>query len=306
METHGRTTSATRVVVVSQDPSDAALVQATLDLGAEQRFDVQACAYISDVSRLRQQRGFLTALVRLDPERKDHDGDQALLELRASVPDVPVVALLPSSSAQAAQRALRSGAHEMIPVEQVNFRALERKLRFAAERSAAERQLSGRAYRDSATGLMRRSAFVDRLQQAISRAERRKQSCAVVVVEFPELDQALDELGRNPTLDILRSQAELLLQTLRDVDSVGRIRDDCFAILLEDLEAAVDASGAATRVRRSLRTMAGSDHRKVLTTRLGLTSFPGMHTDAEGMLSAALRAASSDDIQTQLDHEQRS
>ena len=124
------------------------------------------------------------------------------------------------------------------------------------DRKAAEQRLQHDALHDALTGLPNRVLFVDRLDQAIRRAQRSEEhACAAVL--FLDLDRfkvVNDSLGHHIGDRLLLAVAQRLEGALRPTDTVARLGGDEFTVLLTDV---VDARGAilvAERVQHALRT----------------------------------------------------
>jgi diguanylate cyclase (GGDEF)-like protein/PAS domain S-box-containing protein len=122
------------------------------------------------------------------------------------------------------------------------------------DRKLAEERLQQDAMHDSLTGLPNRVLFIDRLDQAIRRAQRRRTgACAAVL--FLDLDRfkvVNDSLGHLAGDQLLVAVGRRLEDTLRPTDTVARLGGDEFTLLLSDVSGADEAIAVAERVRRSL------------------------------------------------------
>jgi diguanylate cyclase (GGDEF)-like protein/PAS domain S-box-containing protein len=122
-------------------------------------------------------------------------------------------------------------------------------------RKAAEARLQHDALHDSLTGLPNRVLFLDRLDQAIRRAQRQEeQACgAVLFLDLDRFKVVNDSLGHHVGDRLLIAVARRLEGALRPTDTVARLGGDEFTILLADV---VDTRGAiqvADRVHNALR-----------------------------------------------------
>lgn len=140
------------------------------------------------------------------------------------------------------------------------------------ERKYAEDQLTHNAFHDSLTGLPNRVLFMDRLQHAIQRSKRRKESWfAVLFLDLDRFKTVNDSLGHVLGDQLLIAAARRLQTCLRTSDTIARFGGDEFVILLEDLESSEDATRVAERILHEMTapfTLAG--HQMVITTSIGV------------------------------------
>ena len=99
-----------------------------------------------------------------------------------------------------------------------------------------EINLKHKAEHDPLTGLINRSIFEDRVEQAILLAKRQKSSLALLFVDLDEFKQINDLYGHDCGDLILRSTASRLLSCIRDMDSCARYGGDEFVLLLQDIK----------------------------------------------------------------------
>jgi diguanylate cyclase (GGDEF)-like protein/PAS domain S-box-containing protein len=106
--------------------------------------------------------------------------------------------------------------------------------RDVTDQKRLERELAHRALHDPLTGLANRALFIDRLGQALARAQR---TGAKVGVAFLDLDQFKiinDGLGHTAADTILVAVARRLQSAVRDGDTVARFGGDEFMVVWED------------------------------------------------------------------------
>src|SRR5919109_2722422 len=118
------------------------------------------------------------------------------------------------------------------------------------DRKHAEQRLQHDALHDALTGLPNRVLFLDRLDQAIRRAQRAHPDAAAAVL-FLDLDRfklVNDSLGHHVGDQLLIAVARRLESALRPGDTVARLGGDEFTILLDDVSDAREATLIAERV----------------------------------------------------------
>ncbi|MGH2872351.1 MAG: putative bifunctional diguanylate cyclase/phosphodiesterase, partial [Solirubrobacteraceae bacterium] len=121
------------------------------------------------------------------------------------------------------------------------------------ERRAAERQLAHDAFHDHLTGLPNRALLMDRLEQALQRAERDTGiGCAVLFVDVDRFKVVNDGLGHAVGDQLLVALAGRFQNSLVPGDTVGRIGGDEFAFVLDSVKTESDALRAVARVHRAM------------------------------------------------------
>lgn len=139
------------------------------------------------------------------------------------------------------------------------------------EQRALEEQLEHQAFHDSLTGLPNRALFMDRLEHALARAERREDSVAVLFLDLDNFKVINDSLGHEAGDQLLMEVSERLLYCLRPEDTVARLGGDEFTILVEDISEARGAIQIADRITEVLQLPFKIKDREVfVTTSLGI------------------------------------
>jgi diguanylate cyclase (GGDEF)-like protein/PAS domain S-box-containing protein len=133
------------------------------------------------------------------------------------------------------------------------------------DRKLAEQRLQHDAMHDALTGLPNRVLFLDRLDQAIRRAQRATPPAAAAVL-FLDLDRfklVNDSLGHRAGDQLLIAVAKRLESTVRPPDTVARIGGDEFTVLLDGVSDAHEATLVAERVHQTLRAPFRIDEREL-------------------------------------------
>lgn len=162
------------------------------------------------------------------------------------------------------------------------------RLHHMAERNRAEEELVRQALHDPLTGLANRTLFMDRLNLALARSDRRPGSLAVLFLDLDRFKLINDSLGHGVGDQVLRTMAERLQAVLRSADTASRFGGDEFLILCEDLASEEEATRVAHRVARAVAQPIAMDQGEVVvTTSIGI-ALPRFSADrAEDLVSMA-------------------
>jgi len=149
-----------------------------------------------------------------------------------------------------------------------------------SERKALEDRLHHQAFYDALTELPNRRHFMDRLQQAILRAQRSQQPGAVLYMDMDGFKQINDTFGHEAGDLVLKQFALRLQESVRKIDSVARLGGDEFTIILEGLtDPSADAQAIAHKVIENISRPVQIAQQSVnMSTSIGITVF-GMAPD---------------------------
>lgn len=104
------------------------------------------------------------------------------------------------------------------------------------------------ALHDSLTGLPNRALFLDRGQQALSRATRNSLQIGVIFIDLDLFKRINDTWGHAVGDEVLRRAGERMRDAMRDCDTVARLGGDEFVVLLTDVKGVVSCIVAAERL----------------------------------------------------------
>ncbi|MCW8839499.1 MAG: diguanylate cyclase [Gammaproteobacteria bacterium] len=168
-----------------------------------------------------------------------------------------------------------------------------RALSVGLEKEVTERtaQLWEIAHHDHLTGLPNRGLFLDRLNQAISFAQRRGGAFAVALIDLDNFKQVNDTYGHAAGDQLLVEVANRFRRAIRKSDTVARYAGDEFVGIFPDVGTPDEARVTLKKLRECFATpFTLDDTTWHLTMSIGLAFYPHDAMDADGLLQAADKA----------------
>ncbi len=135
---------------------------------------------------------------------------------------------------------------------------------------AANKRLDELARTDSLTGLANRREFMSRLEEEVQRGQRNGHALCVAVMDLDHFKRYNDNHGHIEGDLALKTVADTLRETCRDMDLVARHGGEEFALLLPETSAE-DGLQAAERIRQNVAVIDSLKRR--ISVSLGVKAF---------------------------------
>lgn len=159
-------------------------------------------------------------------------------------------------------------------------------LRNITERRAAANIIKHLAHYDKLTGLPNRSLFLESLDGALSKAVRDNKVVAVLSLDLDGFRKINESLGLEAGDQLLNKVAKRLLNSLRKSDTLARMGEDEFMILLMEIKEERDAANVARRLLKVVQQpWKLGIYNLHLTTSIGISIYPHDGDNAEILLT---------------------
>jgi diguanylate cyclase (GGDEF)-like protein len=250
-----------RVLLVEDDPGFASLVEQMLrgaDLG------VKSVGLLAD-ARHHLREGEVDCVL-LDLSLPDARWLEGVEALREAAPELPLVVLSGLDDETVAVQAVQRGAQDYLVKGHVNGHIVSRAIRYAIERKRTELALAHLAHHDGLTGLPNRALFIDRLECALARTERRPSCVATMFVDLDRFKEVNDALGHDAGDELLCEISRRVQSVLRPSDTVARFGGDEFLVLAEHVGGEPGATVLASRICDVVAQPVAIGEREVLVT----------------------------------------
>lgn len=143
-----------------------------------------------------------------------------------------------------------------------------------------EQKIYQLAYYDELTGLLNRTAFLERLREEISRCDRQKVYGAMMFVDLDHFKDVNDSLGHDTGDELLKQVAQRCRRILRVEDILARMAGDEFIIFLTSLGASeelavADAQIVAEKLLEEMnKPFRVGEHYLRISGSIGITLYP--------------------------------
>lgn len=157
-----------------------------------------------------------------------------------------------------------------------------------SEQKKAELLLSWQATHDGLTSLQNRTLLLDRLNNALKRAQRSGQELALLFIDLDGFKLINDNFGHETGDQLLISISDRLLESVRLGDTVSRFGGDEFVILCEQVVGPQALSSLLERLITSIKQpiQLGSQQH-FITPSIGVVQSNGRQDSAESLLRKA-------------------
>jgi two-component system, cell cycle response regulator len=223
-------------------------------------------------------------LILLDVMLPDIDGYEIARRIKGAddLPFIPVILVTARDSTQDKVAGLDAGADDYL-TKPINFPELEARVRSMLRIKALQdeleeknRELERLSISDGLTGLYNHRHIHGLLQEEFERADRTGERLTVAMFDLDRFKSVNDNYGHQAGDRVLEQFADILRETAREIDRLGRYGGEEFMALLPDT-GIEDGVVFVERVRREVARQPfaiGRDQAISMTTSCGVATYP--------------------------------
>jgi len=259
------------ILVVDDDPALRLVLRHTME--QEGYYVIEAGNGLEAIqTTVRQQPD----LILMDAVMPEMDGFRATSELKAiqEHEHIPVLIITSLDDDHSISQAFSAGACDYI-TKPIHWSVMKHRVRRLLYTAETERKIKHLAYHDTLTGLPNRLLFMDRMDQAISRAIRTDGKFTLLFIDIDNFKVINDSMGHDAGDKLLTAVTSRLQKTLRRSDSIARLGGDEFAVILENISDPEDTVFVANNLLEVLAEPIAINDRKVcIGASIGVAIYP--------------------------------
>ncbi|NGZ06302.1 MAG: diguanylate cyclase [Magnetococcales bacterium] len=231
-------------------------------------------------------------LILLDVRMPNLDGIATCRAMRSRWIDsrIPIIMLTGMFDSESVDLAFESGADDYV-TKPIHWAILRQRIRILLERNVEEARIRYQATYDQLTDLPNRTLFLDRLQHAISLANRNQESLALLFIDLDHFKEINDTKGHAAGDELLRLVAQRLKNCVRTSDTLARLGGDEFTMILANPCQQSDPRIVAEKILSVLaQPFELSDFIAQISASIGVAFFPDDAQDLIQLLQNADQA----------------
>lgn len=225
-------------------------------------------------------------------------GSGDLIDWRKRGLDTPVIVVLEDASGETILRLVEAGASDCLGWSDLGterlvltLHATIRTYRIETRLAAAERKLAQLSLRDPLTRLPGRTLFLDRLEQMILICQREQRQTGLLLIDINRFSDINQSFGHHTGDRLLEQISERARRVLRASDTLARIGDDQFAVIMATGGSRQGAITIAQKMHEALSTPFEISNRSlVIGVGIGIALYPTHGSVADQLLRAAVTA----------------
>jgi len=166
----------------------------------------------------------------------------------------------------------------------INYRLRYSLVQIKEQKDIIEKQ----ATHDTLTGLPVLRLARDRWDKAIGRAKREQSRAAILFIDLDDFKAVNDTFGHDAGDHVLKSVADRLSESIRDVDTAARIGGDEFIVILNGINSSDDASAVAEKLMSVIPQAIDYNNNPInIGASIGVAIYPDHASNSDELLKHA-------------------
>ncbi|HSH45516.1 MAG TPA: diguanylate cyclase [Longimicrobiales bacterium] len=268
-----------RILVVDDNPDNLEIISARLKFRG---YDV--CVADRGDKAIKLVTSDHPDLILLDIMMPDMDGYEVARRIRDrdDLPYIPIIVVTARDSTEDKVTGLDAGADDYL-TKPINFPELEARVRsmlrikrLQDQLEETNRELEKLSISDGLTGLFNHRHMHELLQEEFERSSRTGEPLTVAMFDLDRFKQVNDTHGHQAGDKVLQELADILRETAREIDKLGRYGGEEFMVILPDSDSEAGHT-FAERVRANVekqRFEIGADQPLRMTISAGIATYP--------------------------------
>jgi diguanylate cyclase (GGDEF)-like protein len=211
----------------------------------------------------------------------------------AQFEELPVLIITDEENPNLYPILLQAGAADCIPQDQLIPEILERCLQYVIRQKHDEGRLLQLAHFDPLTGTANQQHFQEKLTEYIAHSRRANHTLAVLLINLDGFRTVNHRMGHAEGDLLLIKTSERLQNSIRETDTLARLKADQFAIAATQLHSPEEAGIIAKAILETCQFTIKDDYDGLhITCSVGIALFPNDNDSAQQLLSKAEEALS--------------
>ena len=205
--------------------------------------------------------------------------------------DTPVIILTAASSRETDLKAMEQGAYDYLEKANLTAESFDRCMRYTLTRHQLELKVQRAAFYDELTDLPNRRYLIERMYNALARAQRRESEVSIVLIDLNGFKPVNDDHGHEAGDTVLAVTAQRIANTVRRTDTAARWGGDEFIVVLEDFQERGNAAMVIEKLMSAIEEPIEVNGAEVkVSGSFGVVFFPEFCLDVDQLIKLADRA----------------
>lgn len=229
-------------------------------------------------------------LQRLDEQAETFE--QIIYDLNKEFTSTPIIIITESFNHNPI-RFLNAGAEDCLTLEELSSQRLQRCIQTVLKRTDSVNDKGFIANHDPITHLANQHLLNDRLAQAVKKAQRTGTLVSLLYIQLDNHNALIESLSQTELEQLLLEVADRLISCVREVDTVARLDQSCFSVVLEEQHNLQGVVAVAEKIIGGLKIDVDLEQKSVpISASIGISLYQQDDLGMDDLLAHAEQALS--------------